>query len=37
MRILFVSSQYPPHELGGYEQLCHEVTRELLARGHAVV
>ena len=36
MRILFVSSQYPPHELGGYEQLCHEVTRELLARGHAV-
>lgn len=36
MRILFVSSQYPPRELGGYEQLCHEVTRELLARGHAV-
>lgn len=36
MRILFVSSQYPPYELGGYEQLCHEVTRELLARGHAV-
>jgi glycosyltransferase involved in cell wall biosynthesis len=36
MRILFVSSQYPPYELGGYEQLCHEVTQEMLARGHDV-
>ena len=36
MRILFVSSQYPPHELGGYEQLCHETTLDLLSRGHEV-
>ncbi|MBK9925981.1 MAG: glycosyltransferase family 4 protein [Anaerolineales bacterium] len=36
MRILFVSSQYPPYELGGYEQLCHEVTTDLLTRGHDV-
>ncbi len=36
MRILFISSQYPPHELGGYEQLCQEVTFDLLARGHDV-
>jgi glycosyltransferase involved in cell wall biosynthesis len=37
MRILFVSSQYPPYELGGYEQLCHEVTLDLLSRGHEVM
>jgi len=36
MRILFISSQYPPYELGGYEQLCHEVTNDLLSRGHEV-
>ncbi len=36
MRILFVSSQYPPYELGGYEQVCQEVTLELLSRGHDV-
>ena len=36
MRILFISSQYPPYELGGYEQLCHEVTTDLLSRGHDV-
>ncbi len=36
MRILFVSSQYPPYELGGYEQLCQEVTAELMERGHEV-
>ena len=36
MRILFVSSQYPPYELGGYEQLCHETTIDLLSRGHEV-
>ncbi|NWG07487.1 MAG: glycosyltransferase family 4 protein [Chloroflexi bacterium] len=36
MRILFISSQYPPYELGGYEQLCQEVTIDLLSRGHEV-
>lgn len=36
MRLLFVSSLYPPYELGGYEQLCHEVTAELSTRGHDV-
>ena len=36
MRILFVSSQYPPYELGGYEQLCYEVKEELVSRGHEV-
>jgi glycosyltransferase involved in cell wall biosynthesis len=36
MKILFVTSQYPPYELGGYEQLCREATDELRARGHDV-
>lgn len=36
MRILFVTSQYPPHELGGYEQLCQEAAQGLQARGHDV-
>ena len=36
MRILFISSQYPPYELGGYEQLCQEVTADLSSRGHDV-
>ena len=36
MRVLFISSQYPPHELGGYEQLCQEAAKGLSARGHQV-
>lgn len=36
MNLLFVSNLYPPHHLGGYEQLCHEVASRLQARGHAV-
>jgi glycogen(starch) synthase len=36
MKLLFISSQYPPHELGGYEQWCREVTVGLQARGHEV-
>ena len=36
MRILCVSNQYPPYEMGGYEQLCREVTDDLRSRGHAV-
>ena len=36
MKLLFVSNLYPPHHLGGYEQLCHEVATRLIARGHSV-
>lgn len=36
MRVLFISSQYPPYELGGYEQLCQEAALELQRRGHDV-
>lgn len=34
MRILFISDFYPPHELGGMEQLCQEVVAHLAAQGH---
>lgn len=34
MRILFISNYYPPYELGGYEQLCQEVVRNLADRAH---
>lgn len=36
MRILFLSNFYPPHELGGYAQLCQEVADRLRDRGHAL-
>lgn len=36
MRILVLSNLFPPHVVGGYERLCHAVSRELAARGHAV-
>jgi glycogen synthase len=36
MRLLFLSNFYPPHELGGMEQLTFEVTARLQARGHQV-
>ena len=36
MRLLFISNLYPPHHLGGYEQLCHEVATHLMARGHQI-
>lgn len=36
MRILVLSNLYPPHVVGGYERLCHAVSQELAARGHAV-
>ncbi len=36
MKLLFVTNLYPPHHLGGYEQLCHEVTARLQARGHTL-
>jgi len=35
MRILFLSNLYPPHDLGGMEQLCQEVVDRLFERGHA--
>lgn len=34
MRILFISNYYPPHEVGGYEQLCRDVAKHLVDRGH---
>jgi len=36
MRILFLSNFYPPHDIGGYEQLCQEVATRLKQRGHHV-
>ena len=36
MNLLFISNLYPPHHLGGYELLCHEVATLLIARGHTV-
>jgi len=32
MRVLFVSNYYPPFEIGGYEQLCHDVALRRSAR-----
>jgi glycogen synthase len=34
MRVLFISSLYPPYFLGGYELACSEVVRGLINRGH---
>ena len=36
MRILFLTNYYPPHEVGGYEQLCRDVAVNFLERGHEV-
>jgi glycosyltransferase involved in cell wall biosynthesis len=36
MRLLFLSSFYPPHERGGFEQLARDVAGELEQRGHEV-
>lgn len=36
MRILFVTNHYPPHEVGGYEQLCRDVAERLAERGHEI-
>ncbi len=36
MRTLVVSNYYPPHERGGYEQLCRDVVLRLIQRGHQV-
>lgn len=34
MKILFLTNLYPPHYLGGYEQLCMDVVDGLTVRGH---
>jgi glycogen synthase len=36
MQLLFLSNNYPPHSLGGYEQWCREVAVALAKRGHFV-
>lgn len=36
MKILVVSSLYPPHVIGGYELGCRDVVDALRARGHVV-
>lgn len=35
MRILFLTAFYPPHVIGGWEQLVHDINVRLQARGHA--
>jgi glycogen synthase len=36
MQLLFLSNNYPPYSLGGYEQWCREVAVALVKRGHVV-
>lgn len=36
MRLLFLTNGYPPHHIGGYEELCDDVARGLRQRGHSV-
>ncbi|MFN9662264.1 MAG: glycosyltransferase family 4 protein [Akkermansiaceae bacterium] len=36
MRILVISNLYPPHEIGGYEIRCRDVTERLRASGHEI-
>jgi glycosyltransferase involved in cell wall biosynthesis len=36
VRLLFLTSFYPPHEIGGWEQLTQEIVDGLGARGHQV-
>jgi len=36
VKILFLTNYYPPHEVGGYEQLCRDVAQRLDGRGHTV-
>lgn len=36
MRLLFLSNNYPPHALGGYEQWCQEVAISLAEQGHTL-
>lgn len=34
LRILFITNFYPPFELGGWEQLVHNICQQLESRGH---
>jgi glycogen(starch) synthase len=34
MNILFLTNLYPPHFIGGYEQLCMDVAEGLMGKGH---
>jgi len=34
VKILVLSNLYPPHEIGGYEIRCRDITERLKARGH---
>ena len=36
VQVLFLSSFYPPYEIGGYGQLCQEVAAGLKERGHTI-
>jgi glycosyltransferase involved in cell wall biosynthesis len=36
MRILFLTNMYPPHDIGGYEQICQEVAVRLSVRNHEI-
>jgi glycogen synthase len=36
MRLLFITNLYPPYDIGGYEQWCHEVAVRLASNGHDV-
>jgi glycosyltransferase involved in cell wall biosynthesis len=37
VRVLVLSNLYPPHAVGGYEQMCRDVVVRLRERGHRVV
>ena len=36
MRILVLTNLYPPHNIGGYELRCRDITEALRRRGHEV-
>jgi glycogen synthase len=36
MRLLFLTNFYPPFDLGGFEQWCHEIAGTLRVRGHSI-
>lgn len=36
MKILVLTNLYPPHEIGGYELRCRDITERLRSRGHEI-
>lgn len=36
MRLLFLTNLYPPHSIGGYEEVCRDMAEGLRSRGHDV-